>query len=272
MKWGVRRYQNRDGSLTAKGKKRYAKDGGSGETAKQKVIKKPPVKRLSMEELQEKQNRLQLEKRVLELENDIRKLTMPQVAETPQATKGKSAVKEMLGKKTTELMGEGYEAVGKWALGKVLERAGIKAGADEMEMLKKDAEKWKNKADILRNKQFVDDYNNPKKREADAWRTESETWKNKAETARSRQAVDEYNTSQTKEAKDAKKKMDDMKYQNEYSRNKWQSAKYERDYRDIVKDMNDKKEPDIINMKQEGERWVSNFLNIDPDLKPRKTY
>lgn len=26
MKWGVRRYQNRDGSLTAEGKKRYARD------------------------------------------------------------------------------------------------------------------------------------------------------------------------------------------------------------------------------------------------------
>lgn len=26
MKWGVRRYQNKDGSLTAKGKKRYARD------------------------------------------------------------------------------------------------------------------------------------------------------------------------------------------------------------------------------------------------------
>ena len=26
MKWGVRRYQNRDGSLTAEGKKRYERD------------------------------------------------------------------------------------------------------------------------------------------------------------------------------------------------------------------------------------------------------
>ena len=29
MKWGVRRYQNKDGSLTRAGKKRYSESGGS---------------------------------------------------------------------------------------------------------------------------------------------------------------------------------------------------------------------------------------------------
>ena len=38
MKWGVRRFQNKDGSLTAAGKKRYNSDGdeNSGETKKKK--------------------------------------------------------------------------------------------------------------------------------------------------------------------------------------------------------------------------------------------
>lgn len=261
MKWGVRRYQNRDGSLTAKGKKRYGKDGVTSEasTPKQTVVKKPPVKRLTNEELQEKQNRLQLEKRVLELENDIRKLTMPQVAQTPQAQKGKGAVKEMLGKKATELLGEGADAVGKWALGKVLEKAGIKAGADEMDMLKRDAEKWKNKADILRNRQYVEDY-------AD---------------------------SHSKEARESKKRMDDMNYEANYAQSQWkkskynaESAKYEADYEDYQKykqqknttstesktkaDYRNTSNPSVINMTQDGERWVASFLNIDPDLKPRK--
>ena len=31
QKWGVRRFQNKDGSLTAAGRKRYDDDGGSRE-------------------------------------------------------------------------------------------------------------------------------------------------------------------------------------------------------------------------------------------------
>ena len=35
MKWGVRRYQNKDGTLTAAGKKHYAGDGNAGEDAQE---------------------------------------------------------------------------------------------------------------------------------------------------------------------------------------------------------------------------------------------
>lgn len=35
MKWGVRRYQNKDGTLTATGKKHYNGDGNAGEEAEQ---------------------------------------------------------------------------------------------------------------------------------------------------------------------------------------------------------------------------------------------
>ena len=35
MKWGVRRYQNKDGTLTAAGKKHYNGDGNAGEEAEQ---------------------------------------------------------------------------------------------------------------------------------------------------------------------------------------------------------------------------------------------
>ena len=49
MKWGVRRYQNADGTLTAKGKKRYAKVASSprrtkAETRGAKSITKRNVK------------------------------------------------------------------------------------------------------------------------------------------------------------------------------------------------------------------------------------
>lgn len=37
MKWGVRRYQNADGSLTAEGKERYGSGGNVGETISKKA-------------------------------------------------------------------------------------------------------------------------------------------------------------------------------------------------------------------------------------------
>lgn len=66
MKWGVRRYQNKDGSLTNAGKKRRAKleaeleklgDKSNGDAANKKNIKD-----LSDDELRERTNRLNLEK------------------------------------------------------------------------------------------------------------------------------------------------------------------------------------------------------------------
>lgn len=51
MKWGVRRYQNKDGSLTPAGKKRYSK----------------PVSEMSDQELRAAINRLQMEKQYNQL-------------------------------------------------------------------------------------------------------------------------------------------------------------------------------------------------------------
>lgn len=90
MKWGIRRYQNKDGSLTAAGKKRVAKmkDEYTQLTGK-KLIRKPDSKNekssnqnskdskskrisdLSDTELREKINRLQMEKQAISLENDL---------------------------------------------------------------------------------------------------------------------------------------------------------------------------------------------------------
>lgn len=73
MKWGIRRYQNKDGSLTPAGRKRYAKleselnklggnakksDEGSNET---QTPKKKPASDMTDKELQDKVNRLRNE-------------------------------------------------------------------------------------------------------------------------------------------------------------------------------------------------------------------
>lgn len=46
QKWGLRRFQNKDGSLKAAGRKRYADDGGSGAPAKRKGMSASTKKKL----------------------------------------------------------------------------------------------------------------------------------------------------------------------------------------------------------------------------------
>ena len=87
MKWGIRRYQYKDGSLTPAGKKRVAKmkDEYTQLTGK-KLIRKPDskngkstgqdpkdkrIKDLTDTELREKVNRLQMEKQAINLENEL---------------------------------------------------------------------------------------------------------------------------------------------------------------------------------------------------------
>ena len=50
MKWGVRRYQNKDGSLTKAGKKRYAKE----EAVKNKAAEESAKKKAAEEQLKER--------------------------------------------------------------------------------------------------------------------------------------------------------------------------------------------------------------------------
>lgn len=67
MKWGIRRYQNKDGTLTAAGKKRYPTRDGNGTSEKASQEKKQPVARkkkaseMTDEELKSKTNRMRLE-------------------------------------------------------------------------------------------------------------------------------------------------------------------------------------------------------------------
>ena len=89
MKWGVRRYQNKDGTLTKAGKKRAArmKDEYTQLTGKQlrrnpsktKGLEEKPKENtwrdISDDELRAKVNRLQLEKNYLDLSRQISSMT-----------------------------------------------------------------------------------------------------------------------------------------------------------------------------------------------------
>ena len=57
MKWGIRRYQKKDGSLTPAGKKRYAEPHEDYRRAHDKK----PISQMSDKELQARNNRLQQE-------------------------------------------------------------------------------------------------------------------------------------------------------------------------------------------------------------------
>lgn len=86
MKWGVRRYQNKDGSLTPAGKRKAAKMKEKyTELTGKRLVRKPTkkvedqndsnkkksIKELSDAELRDKINRLQMEKQAKGLESDL---------------------------------------------------------------------------------------------------------------------------------------------------------------------------------------------------------
>lgn len=80
MKWGVRRFQNKDGSLTPAGRKRYS-DSSDGTSGQSKTASKPKsVKDMSDDELRTKVNRLTLEKNALDLERQVSSLSPQKVA------------------------------------------------------------------------------------------------------------------------------------------------------------------------------------------------
>lgn len=64
MRWGIRRYQNPDGSLTPAGKKRYGSDSHEDYN---RAHDKKSVKQMSDKELRERNNRLQMERQYADL-------------------------------------------------------------------------------------------------------------------------------------------------------------------------------------------------------------
>ena len=62
MKWGVRRYQNRDGSLTPAGRRRARRNSVSDDAAEANKIKKKKVREMSNAELRKLNERQNLER------------------------------------------------------------------------------------------------------------------------------------------------------------------------------------------------------------------
>ena len=98
QKWGIRRFQNEDGSLTAEGRKRYGDSSGFGDKMKKagkavgdgtkklagkvgkaidnKLDARKPS-RMTDQELRERLNRLQMEKQYIQIKRELQSMNHP---------------------------------------------------------------------------------------------------------------------------------------------------------------------------------------------------
>lgn len=117
MKWGVRRYHNRDGTLNERGRRKAAKlenrysDLTNGRNIRKKKISKgmndKPVKAMSDVELKRKVNRLRLEKDYLDLNKQVSNL------ENKTISKGQKQVSKIANKAINEILVGSTIKVGK---------------------------------------------------------------------------------------------------------------------------------------------------------------
>ena len=150
MKWGIRRFQNKDGSLTPAGRKRYGDGDGSsgGGKIKSKGSKPKATRDMSDDELRAKINRLTLEKTALDLERQISALS-------PQKTAKGQGFIQKVGK---EVVGPALMSAGKTQLTNFLNDRLSKALGlnvkDEMSTLKKTVDEL----NLKKQKQELDKY------------------------------------------------------------------------------------------------------------------
>ena len=117
MKWGVRRYHNRDGTLNERGRRKAAKlenrysDLTNGRNIRKKKISKgmndKPVKAMSDVELKQKVNRLRLEKDYLDLNKQVSNI------EHKTISKGQKQVSKIANKAIVEILVGSTIKVGK---------------------------------------------------------------------------------------------------------------------------------------------------------------
>lgn len=117
MKWGVRRYHNRDGTLNERGRRKAAKlenrysDLTNGRNIRKKKISKgmhnKSVKAMSDAELKQKVNRLRLEKDYLDLNKQVNNL------ENKTISRGRKQVSKIANKAINEILVGSAIKVGK---------------------------------------------------------------------------------------------------------------------------------------------------------------
>lgn len=157
MKWGVRRYQNADGTLTAAGKKRYTNPDGSlnkagkkrfGDSVKQdsEVVKKKTAKDMTDEELdrainrarkEDEYNRLRPEPKVETKNENYKKIMTKMLNEAvvpALINSGRNALQKVMDKQINDLLKEKADPNSKEALQKAYDKLKLQK---DIEKLKK---------------------------------------------------------------------------------------------------------------------------------------
>ena len=138
MKWGIRRYQNKDGSLTPAGEKRRAKleseliklSSKSNSDSDSTTPKKKTVSDMSDDELRERTNRMRLENDYLIAQKNLSSMNPKQVS------KGKKFVDGLL----NDVIAPAAKSVGKEYLEKTLKD---KLGLTQKDTLSVLEKQWK---------------------------------------------------------------------------------------------------------------------------------
>lgn len=156
MRWGIRRYQNEDGSLTPEGRKRYGVGDGDGDSSSNKSNEsKPKYERvvpkherkqkfrdINDDDLQNRINRLRMEQQYINLKNDVDEKSMGFMHKTLRDI-GQRAV----------------SGITNYVVGSTINKL---VGADVMTSVPKsnrkseeerELEKWKNKAELAKYKE-----------------------------------------------------------------------------------------------------------------------
>ena len=201
MKWGVRRYQNKDGSLTPAGQKRRDKlqakldkiDNKDAPKNSGKVSKK--ISDMTDDELREYITRKNSEKMAYTLERDIAQLNPKKVS---AGQKFAESMKNEIMRNTADAAGKAVKEM----TNKAMEKALGKGAADPLSALKKEAEKAGYQQTI----------SNAKKAAAEAIRAEKEARKkddvDPELSAREREAKLADYDKRVSEARNAKAKAD----------------------------------------------------------------
>ena len=172
QKWGVRRYQNKDGSLTPAGRKKVAKMKSQYTELTGKQLRRSPTKKSSSsnseskpqnESLEEKTRKLQTQKNYLQTQRDVLDLQRQISVMSPQkVSKGKSFVQKF---------GP--------TINKYLEKKlGLKNAVSESERLAKEAKDYENRQKVDKGQQYFKEgkYAEKKKHNSSNETEQTETW------------------------------------------------------------------------------------------------
>ena len=227
MKWGIRRYQNKSGSLTAAGRVRY---GASkvGEVAKKvgdkavssikkkreekriEKLRKKPLSKLSDAELKERIARMTEEKRAFDLQKQMSSI------DQDQAVTGKRFINGAINKVIAPAMVDaGKQVLTSWLKKQGMDLAGLGESTDAFSVLKKEAEA------INKQRQMSDDKR--KIRENDLWikKQDQKESEEASKTSTKKESNDSSNKTANKPKQETKKPVEVTGEEKGTSKNKY---------------------------------------------------